>query len=107
MNTIQISDRVARTIAALDFGAPEAATSTDAEPMPASVARTLAALDHGAPVAAAPVDAVPPSVRRIAALLGCSVEAAAYIDALETRVARLEEKVSELRFDVRKARRAA
>lgn len=71
------------------------------------VARTLATLDHGATVAATPVDTVPPCVRRVAALLGCSIEAAAYIDALETRVAALEGKVFELRHDVRRVRRAA
>ena len=71
------------------------------------VARTLAALDYGAPEADAAIDAVPPTVRNVAALLGCTVEAAAYIDALERRIASLEAKVAELRFDVRKVRRAA
>lgn len=73
----------------------------------ARVARMLAALDHGAPAADAVIDAVPPSVRRVAALLGCSIEAAAYIDALENRVAALEGKVAELRHEVRRVRRAA
>lgn len=48
-----------------------------------------------------------PAVRQVAEVLDCSLAAAAYIAALEARVSTLEEKVSELRYVVRRVRRAA
>lgn len=90
-NQLSANDRVARTLAALDFGSeandPEAFDEFLGEPF----ADTEAS----------------PAIRRTADALDCSLAAAAYIAALENRVAALEEKVSELRYDVRKVRRAA